>query len=230
MSTQFMERFKGKTGSVTRKGDLASAAIKSVPVNPNPHQRDNKQQKPLQVRQPTFLGQKPVPVVRSKKPAELVLGQLVAPKSKSDPGKAENPAPIPQSKLKRSVAAAGCENTKTLCARSASLSELPPLKYRPYTLREYVRIKPVKYYTLGGLGVELGGPEWERRTQARKKMREFAKSVALSHKEALYMIRPRFPERGLGNCVRGCLLAQRNADAKIGPQCSAIVTEPGMRY
>ena len=70
-------------------------------------------------------------------------------------------------------------------ARSTSLSEITPNKYRVYTLRDHEETKGQKYYMLGGLGADIGGKEWETRKEKLDRMSEFAKAVNLANRYTL---------------------------------------------
>ncbi len=77
------------------------------------------------------------------------------------------------------------QNEPAGAVRSTSLSELAPLKYKPYTLRDYAEIRPLRYYTLGGLGANVGGKEWEVKMRQRERMHEFAKVISLANRQTL---------------------------------------------
>lgn len=51
--------------------------------------------------------------------------------------------------------------------------------YKPYTLKDYNSIKPVRYYCLGGLGANIGTPDWQNRKAKLDRMHEFARSADL---------------------------------------------------
>ena len=60
---------------------------------------------------------------------------------------------------------------------------MSPLKYKAYTYRDYMEMKPKNYYRLGGLGADIGGDEWEKRKLKLDKMSEYAKAVHVINKE-----------------------------------------------
>ena len=53
--------------------------------------------------------------------------------------------------------------------------------YKPYTLREYKEIvdseQQFTYKKRGGLGANIGGDEWQKQNEKRKRMKEFASRV-----------------------------------------------------
>lgn len=77
------------------------------------------------------------------------------------------------------------ESMHSMGPRSSSMSGLNPSKYRQYTLRDYKEIKPSRYYTLGGLGANVGNKEWEEKKQRLEKMVGYAKLINSTNKELL---------------------------------------------
>ena len=53
----------------------------------------------------------------------------------------------------------------------------PLVQYTPYTLRDYKEIKPSRYFTLGGLGPNIGSQDWETKRNKLEKMFDFAKAI-----------------------------------------------------
>jgi hypothetical protein len=47
--------------------------------------------------------------------------------------------------------------------------------FKPYTLRDYKEIKPQKYFSLGGLGANVGGDEWRKQRLKLDRMTEYSK-------------------------------------------------------
>eukprot|EP00826_Nyctotherus_ovalis_P039489 TRINITY_DN3803_c0_g1_i12.p1 TRINITY_DN3803_c0_g1~~TRINITY_DN3803_c0_g1_i12.p1 ORF type:complete len:406 (+),score=89.25 TRINITY_DN3803_c0_g1_i12:182-1399(+) len=65
----------------------------------------------------------------------------------------------------------------------STLSAPNPSKYRPYRISEYREIKPSRYYTLGGLGPNLGGEDWKERIERTRRMHEYARNVQELNKD-----------------------------------------------
>ncbi len=63
--------------------------------------------------------------------------------------------------------------------KSCSVTAPRKTTYTPYTLKDYDNIKPQKYYQLGGLGANIGSPEWLEKKRRLDRMHEFARSAQL---------------------------------------------------
>jgi len=73
------------------------------------------------------------------------------------------------------------QNTSQSDSSNVSILSAPSsIKYRPYGLKE---IGPKKYYTLGGLGPNLGGRDWEKGNEKAKRMQEYARNVKELNKD-----------------------------------------------
>jgi len=76
------------------------------------------------------------------------------------------------------------QNTSQSDSSNVSMLSAPSsIKYRPYGLNEYKEIRPKKYYTLGGLGANLGGKDWEKSNEKARRMQEYARNVKELNKD-----------------------------------------------
>ena len=64
-----------------------------------------------------------------------------------------------------------------LDTRSNSLKSIYPYKYKAYNLNDYTKIKPDKYFILGGLGPNLGGKDWQEKTNKIRKAINYSELV-----------------------------------------------------
>lgn len=72
----------------------------------------------------------------------------------------------------------GGQNTSESFSSMVSAVSAPnSIKYRPYGLKDYREMKPKSYYTLGGLGANVGGKDWEERTERARRICEYSRNV-----------------------------------------------------
>lgn len=76
------------------------------------------------------------------------------------------------------------ERQNTSQSSNVSILSAPSsIKYRPYGIKDYREIKPKNYYTLGGLGPNLGGKEWQKRNERARRMQKYAKTIKEYNKD-----------------------------------------------
>ncbi len=64
--------------------------------------------------------------------------------------------------------------------RVDSHADVGRLTYKPYTLKDYENVKPQqRYYQLGGLGANIGTPDWVARKRRADRLHQFGHSVQL---------------------------------------------------
>lgn len=46
-------------------------------------------------------------------------------------------------------------------------------QFKPYTINDYLKLKPNKYYKLGGLGANIGGDDWIKKKDSMEKRKKY---------------------------------------------------------
>ncbi|CAG9330933.1 unnamed protein product [Blepharisma stoltei] len=55
-------------------------------------------------------------------------------------------------------------------------------RYKPYTMKDYIRIRPSKYIMLGGLGPNIGSENWKRASEIKERMSKYYKLIQDSYR------------------------------------------------
>lgn len=56
------------------------------------------------------------------------------------------------------------------------------VRYKPYTINDYVKIKPKKYMMLGGLGPNIGTEDWKKAIEIKERMQKYYKLIQDSYR------------------------------------------------
>jgi hypothetical protein len=56
-------------------------------------------------------------------------------------------------------------------------------QFKPYGFKDYIKIKPTKYFKLGGLGPNIGGDEWLKKKYFKEKQLKYGEEVVKNIKE-----------------------------------------------
>ena len=155
----FQERFKGKTSTVSRLGELNLTSVTPVAKS---HPRSAFQASAhlmLKAEQQFQTDLSRTPATTSQSAANCEVASL--PERRS-----AKPPQLPASNA-----------FSTAKARSTIHSQ-GPREYVPYTLKDYRLIQPTKYYQLGGLGAySIGTAEWKAKKEVLDRRNQYARNA-----------------------------------------------------
>ncbi|CAG9332802.1 unnamed protein product [Blepharisma stoltei] len=83
------------------------------------------------------------------------------------PPNSSSPIPINSQKL-------------TYASRNSTVDSVK--RYRPYTMRDYVKIKTDKYMMFGGLGPNIGSENWKKASEIKERMAKYYKLIQDSYR------------------------------------------------
>jgi hypothetical protein len=211
-SNDFIARFKGRTTSMTKQGTFGVDWTKAINKTPTAMQSsgqsiirssfESREKPSAQQSMPEIVHSLPIQVT-AHRPAELVIktetihlpvlqAHLRSLSNPIDP----TPAAIDHSPVSRGTAERRLVLGNSYAHKRKSLGDLDnsvePLNctsgipYSPYTIEDYRKIKPDRYYSLGGLGPSaVGTDDWNAKKVLFDRRADFARKLKQDHAEQL---------------------------------------------